>query len=85
MAKHGVSSVTDGAAGMLKYGRISPGEFQACYTHAIHLAVCDLLYFEDSPKPAEGGENSIDVESADAAADAENDDNDGCESEIDEE
>jgi hypothetical protein len=44
MEKHCVASVTDGAAVMVKYGRISPSEFQACYTHAIHLAVCDMLY-----------------------------------------
>ena len=29
---------------MGKFGRESPAEFQLCFNHAIHLAVCEVLY-----------------------------------------
>ena len=36
--------VTDGASAMVKFGRCADCEHQQCYAHAIHLAVCDVLY-----------------------------------------
>ncbi|CRL02390.1 CLUMA_CG015396, isoform A, partial [Clunio marinus] len=44
LTKHIVSSTTDGAKVMLKYGRITHIGFQACINHGIHLAVTDVLY-----------------------------------------
>lgn len=29
---------------MTKFGRLAPTEAQTCYTHGLHLAVCDVLY-----------------------------------------
>ena len=34
---------------MVKFGDISPAEYQGCYSHALHLAVCDVLYKENGP------------------------------------
>ena len=39
-----VCVVTDGAAVMMKMGKLSNTEHQLCYAHAFHLAVCDLIY-----------------------------------------
>lgn len=36
--------VTDGPNVMLKVGKLVNAEHQVCFTHSIHLAVCDLLY-----------------------------------------
>ena len=32
---------------MMKFGNDSPAEYQGCYAHALHLAVCDILYKGD--------------------------------------
>ncbi|GFT13645.1 BED-type domain-containing protein [Trichonephila clavipes] len=42
--KHIVACVTDGASMMVKFGKIMSCEYHLCYAHAIHLAVCDVLY-----------------------------------------
>lgn len=39
-----MASQSDGASVMLKFGRISAFESITCYSHAIHLAICDILY-----------------------------------------
>lgn len=39
-----VASTSDGARVMIKYGRECPVIPQYCLNHAIHLAVCDILY-----------------------------------------
>ena len=39
-----VSIVSDGASVMKKLGKISQLEYQLCYAHGLHLAVCDVLY-----------------------------------------
>lgn len=39
-----IATTTDGASVMMKFGRLSSTEHQLCYTHGIHLAVCDVLY-----------------------------------------
>ncbi|GFT53265.1 BED-type domain-containing protein [Trichonephila clavipes] len=44
--KHIVACVTDGASMMVKFGKIMSCEYHLCYAHAIHLAVCDVLYNE---------------------------------------
>ena len=36
--------VTDGAAVIKKMGKLLNTEHQLCYAHALHLAVCDLIY-----------------------------------------
>ena len=36
--------VTDGVAVMKKMSKLSNTEYQRCYAHALHLAVCDLIY-----------------------------------------
>ena len=42
--KHVVACVTDGASMMVKFGKIIGCAHHMCYAHAIHLAVCDVLY-----------------------------------------
>ena len=39
-----VAVVTDVSSAMAKFGRCVDCEHQQCYAHAIHLAVCDVLY-----------------------------------------
>jgi hypothetical protein len=39
-----VSSTSDGAPVMVKFGKESPAEFNLCFNHGIHLAVLDVLY-----------------------------------------
>ena len=43
---HIVAFTADGAAVMKKFGSLSQSEYQGCYSHALHLAVCDVLYKE---------------------------------------
>ncbi|GFT33122.1 uncharacterized protein TNCV_1264831 [Trichonephila clavipes] len=42
--KHIIACVTDGASMMVKFGKIMGCEYHLCYAHAIHQAVCDVLY-----------------------------------------
>lgn len=37
-------STSDGASVMLKFGRLALFESMTCYSHGLHLAVCDILY-----------------------------------------
>ena len=39
-----VALLTDGAPVMIKMGKPSKPKNQLCYAHAIHLAVCEILY-----------------------------------------
>ena len=39
-----IATVTDGASLMVKFGKETCPEYVICYAHAIHLAVCDVLY-----------------------------------------
>lgn len=39
-----VSSTTDGASTMKKFGRETDFMHQTCYVHAIHLAITDVIY-----------------------------------------
>ena len=49
-----VASVTDGASLMVKFGKDTCPEHVTCYAHAIHLAVCDVLYKKTQmQKPSE--------------------------------
>ena len=43
-SKHMFAITADGAAVMKKCGDMSASEYQGCYSHALHLAVCDVLY-----------------------------------------
>ncbi|GFX53531.1 general transcription factor II-I repeat domain-containing protein 2A [Trichonephila clavipes] len=81
--KHMVASVTDGASMMVKYGKIMSCEYHLCYAHAIHLAVCDVLYNkqidlventveeEDKSHEEENDESEELVENLDKALDVE--------------
>ena len=49
-----VASVTDGASLMVRFGKDTCPEHVTCYGHAIHLAVCDVLYKKTQlQKPSE--------------------------------
>ncbi|GFX30942.1 uncharacterized protein TNCV_4146501 [Trichonephila clavipes] len=56
--KHIVACVTDGASMMVKFGKIMSCEYHLCYVHAIHLAVCNVLY----NKQIDLVENTVEVE-----------------------
>ncbi|GFY08176.1 uncharacterized protein TNCV_1355891 [Trichonephila clavipes] len=56
--KHIIACVTDGASMMVKLGKIMSCEYRLCYAHAIHLAVCDVLY----NKQIDLVENTVEVE-----------------------
>ena len=55
LSKDVVATITDGASLMVKFGRDTCPEHVTCYAHAIHLAVCDVLYKKPQPqhKPSE--------------------------------
>lgn len=57
VAKDIVSVTTDGAACMVKFGRIMKCEHQECLAHGIHLAVMDTFYtFKSHVQPCKGDE-----------------------------
>ncbi|GFV74980.1 BED-type domain-containing protein [Trichonephila clavipes] len=56
--KHIVACVTDGDSMMVKFGKIMSCEYHLYYAHAIHLAVCDVLY----NKQIDLVENTVEVE-----------------------
>ena len=39
-----VSCTSDGAAVMVKFGKLIPSYHQLCYNHGVHLAILDVLY-----------------------------------------
>lgn len=51
LGNHVVGIVSDGATVMKKMGRLSGNVHQLCYTHAIHLAVCDIIYKKAAAMP----------------------------------
>ncbi|GFY32229.1 uncharacterized protein TNCV_3557371 [Trichonephila clavipes] len=81
--KHIVACVTDGASMIVKFGKIMSCEYHLCYAHAIHLAVCDVLYnkqiyleentveAEDKSHEEDNGETEELVEDLDKALDLE--------------
>ena len=48
-----VATTTDGASLMVKFGKDTCPEHVTCYAHAIHLAVCDVLFKKTQHKPSE--------------------------------
>ena len=44
LGRHIVAVVTDGANAVVKCGRFVDCEHYLCYAHAIHHAVCNVLY-----------------------------------------
>ncbi|KAF9761996.1 hypothetical protein NGRA_2290 [Nosema granulosis] len=56
MHKHVVSTITDEASVMVKFGREARVEHQKCLAHAIHLAVTKTLYKKTIPKEQEQNE-----------------------------
>ncbi|GFS80610.1 uncharacterized protein TNCV_3870311 [Trichonephila clavipes] len=81
--KHIVACVTDSASMMVKFGKIMSCEYHLCYAHAIHLALCDVLYnkqidlventveVEDKSHEEDNGESEELVEDLDKALDLE--------------
>lgn len=55
MSKHIISSITNGAAVMKKFERLSDCEHQNA--HGLHLAVCDVLYKKASETETESSED----------------------------
>ena len=47
-----VATLTDGASLIVKFGKETCPEHVTCYAHAIHLAVCDVLYKKTQHKPS---------------------------------
>ena len=47
-----IATVTDAASLMVKFGKDTFPEQVTCYAHAIHLAVCDVLYRKTQHKPS---------------------------------
>ena len=43
-----VAVVNDGASVMVKFGNLAPFEQQLCFSHAIHLAVTDVIYKKEA-------------------------------------
>ena len=39
-----IGCTTDGAAVMVKFGKLIPSYHQLCYNHGIHLSILDVLY-----------------------------------------
>ena len=75
LKRHIVASVTDGASVMVKFGRIIECEHQLCFAHAIHLAVCDVLYKKQT-------DSEVDVTDRHACSEAEEfEDHEGQETE----
>ena len=64
-----ISSTTDGAAIMIKYGKLSLILHFTCLAHGIHLAVTDILYKKPKAKQPTDDENGATTE-----PDATNDD-----------
>ena len=55
--------ITDGASLMVKFGKETSPLHVICYAHAIHLAICDVLY-KRQPNAAFG--DDLDSDSASA-------------------
>ena len=54
-----MSTITDGASVMMKFGRDTRPLHIACLAHAIHLCVCDVLCKEKRKKTGCNDQNSI--------------------------
>lgn len=55
-----IAFCTDGAALMVRVGKDAKVLHQLCYSHAIHLAVCDVLYKNPFCEEVAGGTTHID-------------------------
>ena len=62
ISKHVFAITANGVEVMTKCGKLSDAEYQGCYSRALHLAVCDVLYSqpkdndEDEPNEEDWGE-----------------------------
>lgn len=57
-----VATVTDGASLMVKIGKDTSPVHVTCYAHAIHLAVCDILYKKPRYQPSDINDSEGDTE-----------------------
>ena len=64
-----VATITDGASLMVKFGKETCPKHVTYYAHAIHLAVCDVLYKKTQHKPSKDFIRLVD----DCKSDTEND------------
>jgi len=62
-----VAVVSDSAAVMQKFGKLSPAQQQLCYNHGLHLAVLKVLYNKRN-------ENDVEVDNISNESDYTNDD-----------
>ena len=69
-----VCSVTDGASVMVKFGKLIPTEHQTCYSHAIHLAVQEVMYENPSKHQNISSDEEIDLEEKNSSEEEENSD-----------
>ena len=58
--RHIVAVTTDGASIMVKLGQNIDPLHQTCLAHALHLAVCDVIYVKPKKTDADGEEVEID-------------------------
>ena len=58
-----VAMITDGASLMVKFGKETSPLHVICYAHAIHLAICDVLY---KRQPSAAFSDDLDSDSASA-------------------
>ncbi len=56
------AATSDGASVMVKFGGLAPFLLQLCFSHGIHLGVCDILYRAKEHQPGDtispGGDSS---------------------------
>ena len=65
MKKHIITSVTDGASVMKKFGRLIGIEHHLCYAHGLHLPVYNILYKKSNPSEAKCIEGDSQLQDSD--------------------
>ncbi len=60
-----VGGTSDGASVMVRFGKLAPFLLQLCFSHGIHLGICDVLYKRhesDAQEETSGGEEESEEE-----------------------
>ena len=79
LSKDVVSETADGASVMQKLGVLSPAEHQACFAHALHLAVMGTIYNKkDENNNDEDNRQVEDADDCDEEADDSDEDAEDC-------